>query len=299
MSAPQTDRNSPGNESSSSSEREKIVKHWFYEHTIDAKKRWTPFSFLDSAALEEALESHDANRRTITTGGGRFDVDIPARTRTPVYWKGEANEVRRSWFYKDVSRYIPYEEGIADLLEHEYQEALVTDDWHRRVELPNGEQVMFHDANVIVHFQQKATPDNWGSPTSPVSKPRVVKRGIEDFIIDDGDCDKVDHLLFMVHGIGSVCDFKFRTVEEVVDEFRSISQQLIQSHYRTAFDDNEVGRVEVLPVSWWSALHSEESGIDQKLKSITLESIPKLRSFTNETLLDVLFYTSPVFSQVS
>lgn len=158
---------------------------------------------------------------------------------------------------------------------------------------------MFHDASVIVHFQQKATPDNWGSPTSPVSKPRVVKRGIEDFIIDEGDCDKVDHLLFMVHGIGSVCDFKFRTVEEVVDEFRSISQQLIQAHYRTAYDDNEVGRVEVLPVSWWSALHSDESGIDQKLKSITLESIPKLRSFTNETLLDVLFYTSPVFSQVS
>lgn len=52
-------------------------------------------------------------------------------------------------------------------------------------------------------------------------------------------------------------------------------------------------------MSWWGALHSDESGIDQKLKSITLESIPKLRNFTNETLLDVLFYTSPVFSQVS
>lgn len=92
---------------------------------------------------------------------------------------------------------------------------------------------------------------------------------------------------------------KFRTVEEVVDEFRSIAQQLIQAHYRTAYDEEEVGRVEVLPVSWWNALHSDESGIDQKLKSITLESIPKLRNFTNETLLDVLFYTSPVFSQVS
>lgn len=84
-----------------------------------------------------------------------------------------------------------------------------------------------------------------------------------------------------------------------MDEFRSISQQLVQAHYRSAYDEGEVGRVEVLPVSWWGALHSDESGIDQKLKSITLESIPKLRNFTNETLLDVLFYTSPVFSQVS
>jgi hypothetical protein len=143
--------------SSSSQEEDKgqIVKHWFYEHTIDGKKRWTPFSFTDSTALEDAFTSHDCERRQITTDGGRYDIDIPARTRTPVYWSGEANEVRRcSWFFKVDSRFIPYEEGIADLLEHEYQEALSTDDWHRRVELPNGEQVVFHDANVIVHFQQ-------------------------------------------------------------------------------------------------------------------------------------------------
>ena len=293
-------RDSPRHESSTSSDREKIVKHWFYEHTLNGKKRWTPFTFTDSLALEEAYESHDLQRQIITTDGGRFDVDIPARTRTPVYWTGDSDNVRRcSWFFKVDSNFIPYDECIADLLEHEYQEAFATSDWHRRVELPNGEQVVFHDANVIVHFQHKASADTWGTPASPVSKPRVVKRGIDEFHIEDGDCDKVDHLLFMVHGIGSVCDLKFRTVEEVVDEFRSIAQQLIQAHYRSSYDEGQVGRVEVLPVSWWNALHSDESGIDDKLKSITLESIPKLRQFTNETLLDILFYTSPVYSQVS
>lgn len=110
---------------------------------------------------------------------------------------------------------------------------------------------------------------------------------------------KFDEIYVNFLKISQVCDLKFRTVEEVVDEFRSIAQQLIQAHYRTSYDEGDVGRIEVLPVSWWNALHSQESGIDQKLKSITLESIPKLRSFTNETLLDVLFYTSPVFSQVS
>lgn len=85
----------------------------------------------------------------------------------------------------------------------------------------------------------------------------------------------------------------------LVDEFRSIALQLVQSHYRSSFDHGEVGRVEVLPISWHSELHSEETGIDEKLKAITLESIPRLRSFTNDTLLDVLFYTSPVFCQVS
>ena len=53
----------------------------------------------------------------------------------------------------------------------------------------------------------------------------------------------------------------------------------------------------MLPVSWHDELHSKESGIDEKLKAITLDSIPKLRLFANDTVLDVLFYTSPTFCQ--
>lgn len=149
-------------------------------------------------------------------------------------------------------------------------------------------------------------------------RPRVVKRGIDEFEIDEGEPAKVDHILFLVHGIGSVCDLKFRTVEEVgtyeiekfnllegfisqiflVDEFRSISLQLVQSHYRTSCEKGLANRIEVLPISWHQQLHSEDTGIDKKLESITLESIPRLRDFTNDTLLDILFYTSPVYCQV-
>lgn len=79
-----------------------------------------------------------------------------------------------------------------------------------------------------------------------------------------------------------------------VDDFRSISLQLVHSHYRNSCDRGIVNRIEVLPISWHAALHS---GIDKKLETITLESIPKLRNFTNDTLLDILFYTSPVYCQ--
>lgn len=44
---------------------------------------------------------------------------------------------------------------------------------------------------------------------------RVVKRGVDEFNIEDGEPDKIDHVLFMVHGIGAACDLKFRSVEEV------------------------------------------------------------------------------------
>ncbi|KAG6439096.1 hypothetical protein O3G_MSEX000482, partial [Manduca sexta] len=54
---------------------------------------------------------------------------------------------------------------------------------------------------------------------------------------------------------------------------------------------------QVLPISWHSTLHSGETGVDRRLAQITLDSMPRLRNFTNDTVLDVLFYTSPVYSQ--
>ena len=36
----------------------------------------------------------------------------------------------------------------------------------------------------------------------------------------------------------------------------------------------------------------------RKLKAITLPSIGKLRNFTNDVLLDILFYGSPAYCQV-
>uniref|UniRef100_A0A0A9WAY4 SEC23-interacting protein n=1 Tax=Lygus hesperus TaxID=30085 RepID=A0A0A9WAY4_LYGHE len=44
-----------------------------------------------------------------------------------------------------------------------------------------------------------------------------------------------------------------------------------------------------------SSLHTE--AIDKRLADITLPSIPKAREFTNDTILDVLFYSSPMFSE--
>jgi len=56
-------------------------------------------------------------------------------------------------------------------------------------------------------------------------------------------------------------------------------------------------RVEFLPVNWHRTLHGEDAGTDARLKPLTLRSIPKLRSFINDTLLDILFYTSPIYCQ--
>ena len=58
------------------------------------------------------------------------------------------------------------------------------------------------------------------------------------------------------------------------------------------------GRVEFLPVHWHTALHGDSEGVDKQLRSVSLKSIKRLRDFTNSTLLDILFFTSPVYLQV-
>lgn len=99
--------------------------------------------------------------------GGRYDVNIAERTKTSVYWEGAPIEVRRcSWFYKGIdSKYVPYEEETADKLEAEYKLAMESGEWHKKIILSMGEQVVFHAPNVIVHFQQQQNMDAWGGTT--------------------------------------------------------------------------------------------------------------------------------------
>ncbi|CAI9620860.1 unnamed protein product [Staurois parvus] len=155
-----------------------------------------------------------------------------------------------------------------------------------------------HNPKVIVQFQQSAIPDEWGTPQDGQSRPRVVKRGIDDHDeVPDGEVPQADHLVFMVHGIGPVCDLRFRSMVECVDDFRAISLKLLQTHFRKSVEESKVRRVEFLPVHWHSALHGDATGVDRRIKKITLPSTARLRHFTNETLLDILFYNSPTYCQ--
>lgn len=147
-----------------------VYKHWFYiKKSSDQKPTWTPFPMNDSLNLEEAFTSNTS--QCITTNGGRYDVNIEARTRAPVYWNGASDEVRRcSWFYKGAdSRLVPYEENVADLLEEEYRLTSQSGEWNRKIVIPSGEIVMFQAPSIMVHFLAAQTPDLWPNASVPVS----------------------------------------------------------------------------------------------------------------------------------
>ncbi|XP_076599003.1 SEC23-interacting protein [Chaetodon auriga] len=283
---------------------EPVQPHWFYCKQVESKSVWLPFSIIDSLHLEETYNSvqPDPENVIVRTDGGRYDVQLYDRIRTAVYWEEEPTEVRRcSWFYKGDtdSRFIPYSEEFSDKLEAEYKKAVSTNQWHRRLEFPSGETIVMHNPKVIVQFQPSSIPDEWGTTQDGQTRPRVVKRGIDDDHdeVPDGELPKVDHLVFMVHGIGPVCDLRFRSMVECVDDFRSVSLKLLHSHFKKPLDEHAISRVEFLPVQWHTALHGDATGVDRRIKKITLPSTGRLRHFTNETLLDVLFYNSPTYCQ--
>uniref|UniRef100_A0A3Q1F6F9 SEC23 interacting protein n=2 Tax=Acanthochromis polyacanthus TaxID=80966 RepID=A0A3Q1F6F9_9TELE len=283
---------------------EAVQPHWFYCKQVESKSVWLPFSIIDSLQLEETYNSvqPDPENVIVRTDGGRYDVQLYDRMRTAVFWEEEPTEVRRcSWFYKGDtdSRFVPYSEEFSDKLETEYKKAVSTNQWHRRLEFPSGETIVMHNPKVIVQFQPSSIPDEWGTTQDGQTRPRVVKRGIDDDHdeVPDGELPKVDHLVFMVHGIGPVCDLRFRSMIECVDDFRNVSLKLLHSHFKKSLDDHAISRVEFLPVQWHTALHGDATGVDRRIKKITLPSTGRLRHFTNETLLDVLFYNSPTYCQ--
>lgn len=283
---------------------ETVQPHWFYCKQVESKSVWLPFSIIDSLQLEETYNSvqPDPENVIVRTDGGRYDVQLYDRLRTAVFWEEEPTEVRRcTWFYKgdNDSRFIPYSEEFSEKLETEYKRAVSTNQWHRRLEFPSGETIVMHNPKVIVQFQPSSMPDEWGTTQDGQTRPRVVKRGIDDDHdeVPDGELATVDHLVFMVHGIGPVCDLRFRSMVECVDDFRSVSLKLLQTHFKKQLDEHSISRVEFLPVQWHTALHGDATGVDRRIKKITLPSTGRLRHFTNETLLDVLFYNSPTYCQ--
>ncbi|XP_074064926.1 triacylglycerol hydrolase DDHD2 [Macrotis lagotis] len=305
----QSDR-SPSSNSSSSFEiidmdaaslYEPVSPHWFYCKIIDSKETWIPFNAEDSQRLEEAyISEKDCNGKVVPTDGGRYDVHLGERMRYAVYWDELASEVRRcTWFYKGDkdNKYVPYSESFSQQLEETYMLAVTLDEWKKRLESPNREIIILHNPKLMVHYHPVAGSDEWGSIPTEQGRPRTVKRGVESISVDIpyGEPLQIDHLVFVVHGIGPACDLRFRSIVQCVNDFRGVSLNLLQTHFKKAQEQQQIGRVEFLPVNWHSPLHS--TGVDVDLRRITLPSINRLRHFTNDTILDVFFYNSPTYCQ--
>ncbi|CAH8518523.1 unnamed protein product [Dicrocoelium dendriticum] len=263
--------------------------------------------------------------------GGRYDVNLGLRERHSVYWDEPVTEVRRAtWFYRspDENRVLPFSEAVCEQLEGHFRDVVQHGLWGQRFEMPSEDPrggtdyFIFHSPQSIIQF--RAWPYSYGSitersdasetlasadDTDSYSKvhPSIsvsehdgrlyhVRRGLDAPLmeqLEDGEFLPIDHVYFVVHGIGSVYNLKGQGLIECVNNLRRTARQVARSHFA-----HHGHRVEFLPILWHDELHSDATGVDSQLNQITLRSIPKLRQFTNGTLMDILFYTSSRYCQV-
>lgn len=280
-----------------------VIPHWCYKKVLsDGSVAWRPFSYVDSQKLEEALVSGHSG--LVSTDGGRYDVSVADRIKNSIYWEEPPATVRRcTWFSKsnDEYRYAPFEEEIAEIIEDEYRKVLTNNSWPKQVDISSTESIVLHNPQLTVHLLKLEDQNGFGTLPEQQVKSRVMKRGIAEVElgkeIPEGEIGAPDHVVFFCHGIGPVCDLRSRTIVECVDDFRMIHLSLLKSHFKGALELKLAHRIEFLPVHWHRALHGDACGVDRDIRRLTLPSISRLRNFTNETLLDILFYSSPVYCQ--
>ncbi|KAL7051502.1 hypothetical protein ACKWTF_004483 [Chironomus riparius] len=228
-----------------------IYCHWFYQNLY-----WHPFSMTDSMAIDQAILNGD---EFVYTSGGRYEVNIKDRRRSSIYWMSGSNVIRKcSWFFMDEKNgnqnLIPYDEHTGEFLEKEYEKAMTSLTWNHKIHLPNSHDVivMKDPNNIELHKLEQIL---------------VVKRGIDEFDIDDGEEGIADHLIICVSGFGD-------KIDENADEVRTKCLETIQQYYSEAFDCGQIKRIEVLP--------------------IILNSIDVLKMFEiNNNILNALPFKSP------
>nr|CAH8855341.1 unnamed protein product [Trichobilharzia regenti] len=308
-----------------------IETEFFRSYCLSSTSNALPISNDDLSYTSGANETQEI---IVQVDGGRYDVYVKKRERRSVYWEEQPSEVRRAtWFYKPQgeSRVLPFSERICDLLEAQYKLSVEQGQWGKRFELPSEDRRGGNDVFIFYSPQSMIQYLAWPYDfTSTNSESRVVAssssplfqlnqsqlsqevnltgqvfegrlchihRGLTEHLmeqIDEGDYKPIDQLFFIVHGIGSMYNLKGQGLIECVNDMRRTAKQLSQSHF-----PHHPYRVEFLPILWHDELHSDTvTGLDKQLEQITLGSIPKLRQFTNDTLMDILFYTSSKYSQL-
>lgn len=159
-----------------------------------------------------------------------------------------------------------------------------------------------------------------GKDDLAVPPERLWKDDMARFLNDNKD-NHIDHLCLVVHGIGemmqsvNVLGFSMPNLSSIIDccgYMRKNHSEVQEAHFAQMYPTVDsttrasTGRVEYLPVEW----HEAFSILSQRRKvatsppntdenncvmidDISLRTIPNMREFANDTLMDVLYFMSP------
>ncbi|KAL3574143.1 hypothetical protein D5086_024756 [Populus alba] len=309
---------------------EELLTSWWKEYAECSEgplgqpttsKKFNALENADSPEGGRAAQLHEVEeeRVGVPVKGGLYEVDLVKRHCFPVYWNGENWRVLRGhWFArKGGLDWLPLREDVAEQLEIAYRSQV----WHRRMFQPSGlfaARVDLQGSTLGLHALFTGEDDTWeawlnidassfsnivslsgneiklrrGYSASHSAKPTQdeLRQRKEEEMDDYCSQVPVQHVVFMVHGIGQRLE-KSNLVDDV-GNFRhitaSLSERHLTSHQRGA------QRVLFIPCQWRKGLKlSSEAAVEK----ITLDGVRGLRVMLGATVHDVLYYMSPIYCQ--
>ncbi|KAF3446704.1 hypothetical protein FNV43_RR11884 [Rhamnella rubrinervis] len=322
-------RDSLAIEASFLQKEEELLSCWWKEYaecSEGPKEQPSSSKKLDTQPNESSSEDAqpkqlyevEEERVGVPVKGGLYEVDLGKRHCFPVYWNGENRRVLRGhWFaQKGGLDWLPLREDVAEQLEIAYRSQV----WHRRTFQPSGlfaSRVDLQGSTPGLHALFTGEDDTWeawlnidtsgfssiipggkgiklrrGYSTSQSPKPTQdeLRQQKEEEMDDYCSQVPVQHLVFMVHGIGQRLE-KSNLVDDVAN-FRHITACLAERHLTS--HQRGTQRVLFIPCQWRKGLKlSGETAVEK----CTLDGVKGLRVTLSATVHDVLYYMSPIYCQ--
>ncbi|ORZ18189.1 DDHD domain-domain-containing protein [Absidia repens] len=105
--------------------------------------------------------------------------------------------------------------------------------------------------------------------------------GEEIHSVWEQDEDTIDHVIFVIHGIGQQTE-RFGYFEQHMETIRKTICEVLQA--RMPYRDI---RIQLIPIEWHKHIHEQT---DSCLNNISLESVPGMRLVSNDYMMDALYY---------
>ncbi|KAI3711655.1 hypothetical protein L1987_70194 [Smallanthus sonchifolius] len=299
-------RDSLAIEASFLQQEENLLSIWWKEYAECSEgPKGSPASISQSDPLLKPFPLEDPKtgkpcfneeeRVGVPVKGGLYEVDLVRRQCFPIYWDGDNRRVLRGhWFARKGSLdWLPLREDISEQLEFAYHgrglHGLFTgedDTWEAWLNVDAS------GISSIVKFGGKGIKLRRGYAPSKSPKPTQdeLRQRKEEEMDDYCSQVPVQHLVFMVHGIGQRLE-KANLIDDV-GIFRHITSSLAEQHL-TSYQ-RRTQRILFIPCQWRKNLRlSGESAVEK----CTLPGLRGLRVTLSATVHDVLYYMSPIYCQ--
>eukprot|EP00298_Acanthocystis_sp_HF-20_P015159 c21043_g1_i2.p1 GENE.c21043_g1_i2~~c21043_g1_i2.p1 ORF type:complete len:702 (+),score=274.53 c21043_g1_i2:53-2158(+) len=254
-----------------------------------------------SVPQRSRVNSPESTSSLVPVHGGRQVVNLETMKLSSLYWEeSETYEVRRGQWYFRCSKgfLVPYSHEESEAIENVYTNP---EKWGSHFSLPNSPYQILISGYISIYQTKPLSIRSYKQVVRGLSPSEriLTQKVIGDYDDEISEEVEVEHLLFVVHGIGANRDWdsglgakgdSTLIMVAIVDQLRKlVNEELTRK-------GKKKGSVELLPINWHKHVHEEN---DKRLEKITLQKGSRpLREFANDAIVDILYYMLPNQCQI-